>query len=221
MPAPADPPRIRVLLADDHPLIREAVRNRVASAFDMELVGEAQTGPEALHLARTLKPSVLVLDMELPGMSGIDVARTLNEESSPVRILGLSAYDNKQYVMKLLELGAAGYMTKEESVDRILEAIRGIARGEDGWLSRRAASALVQQTVEPTIDEEVALLSRREREVLLLLTDGLRNTDIAEALFIAPNTVKKHLNNIYEKIGVASRAEAVNWAWEHGMKSDE
>ncbi len=210
---------IRVLLADDHPLIREGIRNRLALETDIDLVDEAASGPEALEKTQSLNPDVLVLDMELPEMSGIEVAEALSEASSATKILVLSGYDNEQYVIKLIELGAAGYLTKEESVDRVVDAIRGIAAGETGWLSRRATSALIKKTtVQQEVEPEVSLLSRREREVLLLLAEGLSNSQIADRLFVVPSTVKKHLNNIYEKLNLSSRAEAVSWTWRHGLK---
>jgi DNA-binding NarL/FixJ family response regulator len=210
---------IKVILADDHPLIREGIRNRLQREIDIEIVGEASTGVEALEKTRTLKPDVLVLDMELPEMSGLEVAQALSKLKTGTKILGLSGYDNDQYVVKLLELGAAGYLTKEENVDRIVEAIRGIASGETGWLSRRAASALIRKSAaQQEAVPNVALLSRREREVLLLLAEGMSNSQMAERLFVVPSTVKKHLTNIYEKLHLTSRAEAVWWTWKNGLK---
>lgn len=205
---------IRVVLADDHPLFRAGVRLLLERANGIDVVGEAGTGVEALGLVRDLQPDVIILDMEMPEMTGVEVARRLRAIGSAVRVLVLSAYDDDEYVAELLESGATGYLTKEEMPERIVAAVRGVARGREGWLSQGvAAKALRRREAEPTAQP----LSPREREVLRLIANGLDNGAIAEGLFISESTVKNHITNLFVKLGVRSRAEAVAWAWRHGL----
>ncbi len=205
---------IRVVLADDHPLFRAGVRTLLERAGGVEVVAEAADGVEALALIREHSPDVLVLDMEMPGMTGVEAARRLRATGIEVRILVLSAYDDDEYVAELLANGADGYLTKDEAPERIVAAVRGVAQGRDGWLSDGVAEkARRRRAAEPAAQP----LSPREREVLRLIADGLDNGAIAEGLFISESTVKNHVTNIYAKLGVRSRAEAVAWAWRSGL----
>lgn len=132
----------RVILADDHPKVRAGIRNLLEKAPDIEIIGEAGDGEEALRLVEDLSPDVLLLDVEMPLMTGVEVARRLKEEGSSVRILALSAYQDRQYIQGMLANGASGYLTKEEVPEKIVRAVRGVARGEEEWVSRRAANRL-------------------------------------------------------------------------------
>jgi DNA-binding NarL/FixJ family response regulator len=128
---------IRIVIADDHTIVRAGIRSLLAGSPDIDVVGEARNGVEALRLVRELNPDVLVLDMEMPGLKGLDVARQLRAANASVRILALSAYDDQEYINGLLENGASGYLLKEDAPSALIEAVRGIARGEQGWISRR------------------------------------------------------------------------------------
>lgn len=211
---------IRVVLADDHPVLRSGVRSALDRAPGIEVVGEGSDGEDALRLAQELRPDVLLLDMEMPRKPGVEVARELTDAGSPVRVLALSAYDDEEYVLGLLSTGAAGYLTKEEAPQTIVEAVRGVARGEEGWLSRRATARVVRQTgrsAQGSPRVRAPMLSERELEVLRLLAKGSDNTRIAAVLYISEGTVKNHITNIYAKAGLRSRAEAVAWAWQSGL----
>lgn len=208
---------IRIVLADDHPALREGIRTRFHLESDFEIVGEADTGEEALRLTNQLRPDVLLLDLELPGLSGIEVARRLKAGDSATRILVLSAHDDEEYIVRLLDGGALGYLTKQEPLEAIVRAVRGVARGEEGWLSRDVAAALMRLRRSRGAGNPIRMLSVREREVLALLARGQTNQQIGDELFITEHTVKKHVNNIYFKLEVGSRAEAVAWAWKHGI----
>ena len=131
---------IRVALADDHQAIRIGVRSMLEKAPDIVVVGEANDGAGALRLVAELAPDILLLDVEMPGMTGIEVAQWLQASGSPVRVLALSAYDDQQYIAGLLASGAAGYLVKDEALEMIVDAVRGVARGEQGWLSARLSS---------------------------------------------------------------------------------
>lgn len=206
---------IRVVLADDHPVVREGIRNRLEKEPDILVVGEAGDGEEALSLVEELQPDVLLLDMELPGLTGVEVARRLKGTSSPVRILALSAYDERHYIQSLLADGAAGYLVKEEAPESIVEAVRGVARGEEGWLSRRVASRMVDWTREKVSD--LTNLTDREIDVLRLVVEGKTNQEIGKALGISEKTVEKHLMAVFEKLGVTSRTEAAVRAVRDGL----
>ena len=201
---------IRVLVADDHPVWRKGVRTLLDDEPDITVVAEAVDGEEALQRIRQGDIDVALLDMEMPRLSGVEVARTVQEESLPVRILALSSYDDAAYVSGLLQNGASGYLTKDKPSALILEAVRAVARGEGRWF------------VQPTSQADPASgLSDREREVLALLAQGQANGEIADALYISENTVRNHLANAYAKIGVGSAREAVAWAWRQGFATDE
>ena len=211
---------IRVLLADDHPPLRAGMKARLEVESDITVVGEAGNGRDALFLARELEPNVLVLDMEMPDMTGLDVANQLKEEDTLIRILVLSAHEDPEYIIRMVEGGTvAGYLTKNESLDTIVAAVRGVARGEEGWLSREVAAALMKQKRGrgAEIDNSLDQLSRRELEVLQLIAQGLNNNQIGEELYIAESTVKKHVSNIYTKLDLGSRAEVTAWAWKNGV----
>ena len=140
-----------------------------------------------------------------------------------MRILVLSAYDDEQYIFGLLSSGAVGYMTKDEALTNLIDAVRGVARGEEGWLSRRATARVMQRKLERTkpVVDQASLLSARERQVIQLVDRGYPNEQIAETLSISDGTVKNHVTNIYSKLGVRTRAEAVAWAWKQGLVDDQ
>lgn len=202
---------IRVLLVDDHPIIRSGIRMLLERAPDIVVVGETDRGDSVLSLVERLKPDVVLLDMEIHGKSGVQVASDLQEAGAPVRILVLSAYDDDQYISSVLAKGAAGYLTKDQAPEAIIEAVRGVARGEEGWFSRRAA-AQIAALARKDITNSAMDLTEREQEVLEMLAQGWTNTHIAGEMTVSERTVRFHLSNIYDKLGVSSRAEAIAWA---------
>jgi len=213
------PEVIRVLLADDHPVVRGGIRNMLEQADDIRVVGEAESGAAALEMVEELDPDVLMLDMEMPEVPGLEVARVLADQEARVRIIALSAYDDDEYIFGLLDTGASGYLTKDEAPYIIVEAVRGVANGEEGWISRRVADKMVRRR-RRSLERQSAELSPRELEVLTHVGRGETNPEIAEKLFISEGTVKNHVSHIYEKLGIRTRAEAVAWAWEHGMMEE-
>lgn len=207
--------QIRVILADDHPVVRTGIRNLLSRSTDIEIVGEASSGDEALRLVEELSPDILLLDMEMPGIKGVEVAQRLHNLNSPVKILALSAYDDKQYIQELLESGAAGYLTKEEAPDTIVDAIRGVSQGEQGWVSRRVAAQMSVWMREE--DQDSSRLTNREMEVLRLVVEGKTNQGIGLALGISEKTVEKYLEAVFSKLGVTSRVEAAVMAVREGL----
>lgn len=210
-----DMEKIRVILADDHPVVRTGIRTLLERADDILVVAETGKGDEVFALIEQLSPDVLLLDMEMPGLSGVEVAMRLKQHAAPVRVLALSAYDDEQYIRNLLLNGAAGYLTKEEAAESIVDAVRGVARGEEGWFSRRAIaqlSALTRQEGQESKD-----LTNREREVLRLVAAGKTNQEIGLELGISEKTVEKHIGALFAKLKVASRVEAAVLAVQRGL----
>lgn len=204
----------RVLLVDDHPVVRAGIRNLLEKANDIDVVGEASNGEEALRLVDKLNPDVLLLDMEMPGINGNEVAQKLQKSGSQVKILALSAHDDKQYIQELLSNGASGYLVKEEVPEAIIEAVLGVARGEQGWVSRRVAAQMSTWMRNDT--NERMGLTGREVEVLQAVVQGKTNQEIGLALGISEKTVEKHLEGVFAKLGVASRVEAAVHAVREG-----
>jgi DNA-binding NarL/FixJ family response regulator len=208
-------PDIRVLIADDHPVVCRGIRNMLEPAPGIKVVGEASSGMQALEMIREMNPDVMLLDIEFPDISGVEVIRRVSESGSRVKILGLSTYDDQEYISQLLSLGASGYLMKEEVPETIVEAVRGVARGETGWVSRRVAAKLSQ-----IIQDENGTnkdFTPRELDVLRLVVDGSTNAEIGLKLGISEKTVEKHLDAIFRKMGVASRVEAAVKAIREGI----
>jgi DNA-binding NarL/FixJ family response regulator len=205
---------IRVLLADDHPVVRHGIRALIERSPDIVVVAEAENGLEVLALIEETRPDLVILDIEMPRMSGIEVARQLKAQDVPVQILALSAHDDAVYVRNLLNSGVAGYLTKEEAPENIVEAIQRIARGEYGWLSHRVSS---QVSTWVRARSEKKELSNRELEVLQLVARGRTNQEIGYLLQISEKTVEKHVRALFRKLAVNSRVElavcAVHQGW--------
>ena len=197
---------IRVLVVDDHPLIRLAICDTLQKSPDIVVVGEAESGQEALRLTQELSPDVLLLDMELPDVNGIEVAKKLKEEKAATRVLALSAHNEQHYIQELLANGASGYLLKDELLNFIVEALQGVARGEQGWFSRKISQKVAFWMQEGS--KEFMGLTVRELEVLQAVANGKTNQEIAVLLGISEKTVEKHMEGIFGKLGVNSRTEA-------------
>ena len=199
---------IKVLLADDHPALRAGIKGMLEKA-DIEVVGEAADGDEALRLAKRLGPDVLVLDAVMPGLRAPQVIHRLKETRPDLRVLVLTAYDDNELVFGLLEAGAVGYVLKEEALETIEAAVRATARGES-WLSSKVAAKVMKKALgKEEAEEEAIPLSERELEVLRLMAKGWSNKRIAKELSITERTVRFHVGNVLGKLGVSSRMEAV------------
>jgi NarL family two-component system response regulator LiaR len=205
---------IRVLVVDDHEIIRTGIVYSLSTFHDLELVGEANSGREALELCSETQPDVVLMDMLMPGMDGVQTTRAVKEQHPQVQVLALTSFYDKDRVWQAMQAGAAGYLVKGVSASELAEAIR-VAHAGQTVLSPEATEALIQSG--GSRDNLGHYLTRREREVLTLLVKGLSNAEIAQRLTITVSTTKHHVSAVLSKLGAASRAEAVVLATEHGL----
>lgn len=173
----------------------------------IKVAGEAHTGAEALQMVKAVKPDVVLLDMRLPDMTGIEIIKEIYSTGSNTRILGLSSYNDREFISQLLNHGASGYLLKDEMPEQILEAIRGVAHGESGWVSRKVA-AMLSQIILREKEGGSTDLTPRELDVLSMVVNGKTNDQIGVSLGISVKTVENHLHTIFRKMGVVSRVEA-------------
>ncbi len=210
---------IRVLIVDDHPITCKGIRDLLEPAVGISVVGEAHTGAEALKKIDELKPRVVLLDMRLPDMNGVEIIKRAYKAGTNARILGLSSYNDREFISELLTYGASGYLLKDEVPEEIVEAVRGVAQGEVGWVSRKVAALLSQILVK---DQDGGTdLTARELKVLNLVVEGKTNNQIGLALGISGKTVEKHLHVIFQKLGVVSRVEAAILAVQQSLVKTE
>ena len=216
--------KIRVLLAEDHVVVREGTRELVQRERDMEVVGEAGDGEEAIELTSKLRPNVVIMDIAMPKVNGIQATKRIKELCPTTAVLILTAYDNEQYIFALLEAGAAGYLLKNVRRSELISAIRAVHNGES-VLHPQIAAKVVERFRErkaPAAAEPLRdALSEREMEVLRLAGKGISNKDIARELSLSVRTVQAHLGSIFNKMGVGSRTEAVLHALRKGWLSLE
>ncbi len=210
---------IEVLIADDHALLRESMRSVVDSQDDMKVVGEACDGEEAVMMSSHLKPDIAVLDIVMPKLNGIEASKEIKKVSPGTAILILTAYDDVQYVLGLLEAGASGYLLKSARGQDVVAAIRAVRAGESVLHPSIITKLLKRGTGAPMGDDKSKgreNLSDREFEVLSLAATGMSNKEIAQRLSVTVRTVKAHLSNIFAKMNVASRTEAILMAVREG-----
>ena len=204
--------KTRILLADDHPLLREAMRSSIDQQEDMEVVGEAGDGDEAVRLSLEMEPDIVIMDIVMPGLNGIEASKRIKTTNPATAVLILTAYDDDRYVLGLLEAGAAGYLLKSARIRDVVEAIRTIRMGES-VLHPSIIAKLLAYTGQTGKDSDKPrrehLLSAREMQVMRLVAKGMSNKDIAVDLGLTVRTVKAHLSNIFVKLDVASRTEAI------------
>jgi NarL family two-component system response regulator LiaR len=212
----AEMKRIRVLIVDDHGIVRKGLAAYLRHVADIELVGEAGDGREAIDLCAELRPDVVLMDLLMPEMGGVAATRLIRRRWSKMQVIALTSFQDKELVQEALQAGAISYLLKNVSGENLAEAIRAAHAGRS-VLAPEAVQALIQPgktRVFPDYD-----LTPREREVLSLLTKGLSNPEIADRLSISPSTAKAHVSNILSKMGVSSRAEAISVALQQNLVS--
>ncbi len=207
---------IRVAIADDHRVVRVGLEQLLATFDDVELVGSADGGETAVTLCLAEVPDVVLLDLSMPDLDGVEVTKRLSAAGSPVRIVVFTSFSDRERIVQALDAGAIGYLLKDAEPEEIHGAIRAAARGEAPLAPKAAAALLAERSARPTPVD----LTAREREVLGLVVAGMANKQIARRLGISEKTVKGHLTNLFQRIGVADRTQAALWAERTGALRD-
>jgi DNA-binding NarL/FixJ family response regulator len=208
---------IRVLLADDHAIFRDGLRKLLENEDDISIVGEASNGTQAIQMLAKLKPDILLLDLRMPDKDGLAVLEEVNFDSLATRVIVLTATEDDREVVRAIRMGARGIVLKDSATDLLLKSIRTVHAGEI-WLDKKKTSDVIEafkKSAEAGPRREKPLLSDREKEIVGLVAQGFRNREIGEKLFISEQTVKNHLHNIFDKLGVSDRLELALYAIHH------
>lgn len=215
---------IRVLIADDHDIVRAGIKMLLDSQPDIEVVGEANDGNEAVELVIARQPHVVIMDISMPGMSGIDATKVIKQRFDNVEVIGLTMHADDRYFFELLKAGASGYVVKGAAPDDLLEAVRAASRGEayiHPTLARKLISDYAVRAEAQSDNGLAGTLTEREREVLRLIADGATSKEIADRLVISANTVDRHRSNIMAKLDLHNKAELIRYAISRGIVSSD
>jgi two-component system, NarL family, response regulator LiaR len=212
----SEPRKIRILIADDHPVVREGLAGMIGTQPDLEVIGEAGNGVEAIRQAQALEPDLILMDLQMPTMDGAVAIRQILQDNPRARVLVLTAFDTDERILHAVEAGAQGYLLKGAPRDDLFRAIRVVADG-GSLLQPSVAAKLLTRVGQMLKQDDGEHLTEREREVLEHLARGFRNKEIAEKLIISERTVKFHVGIIFQKLGVSNRAEAVSKAIQSGL----
>lgn len=207
---------MKVLIADDHPLVRSGIRGTLSRSDAYQIVGEAQDSDETLRLVEQLKPDLLILDLEMPGIPPEELATQARVLHAPLKILVLTAHNDDKILRRLTKVSISGYLLKDEAPENLLQAVRTIGQGA-AWFSQAVAQRLLTLHQQ---EDPVPTLTPRERQILTLISQGKDNQTIAQELALAEQTVRNYASVIYDKIGVSSRVEAVVWARQQGLYNE-
>ncbi|HXX44884.1 MAG TPA: response regulator transcription factor [Candidatus Acidoferrales bacterium] len=210
---------IRILVADDHAIFRDGLRKLLEGADDVQIVGEASNGVECTKMLGKLKPDILLLDLRMPEKDGLGVLEEVNFDTTQTRVIVLTAAEDDRDVVRAMRLGARGVVLKQSASDLLLKSIRKVSEGEI-WLDNRMTAEVIdafKKSSESGQRREKPLLSDREKEIVQLVAQGFRNREIGEKLFISEQTVKNHLHNIFDKLGVSDRLELALYAIHHRL----
>ena len=215
---------IRLVIADDHPIVRAGVRKLLTLEADMEIVGEAGDGREVVEMVQRVDPDVVLLDLRMPGLDGLSVLQQLEQSNLRTRVIVLTASDDKNEFVQAMKLGCSGIVLKQTAPELIVKSIRRVYAGEI-WLDSHMSAAVMRQFAAPAADVPAAAdrcrerspLSQRELEIVSLVAQGLRNKEMAEKMFISEQTVKNHLHNIFRKLDVSDRLALALYAVHNGL----
>lgn len=210
--------KIKVLVVDDHAILRDGIRALLALQDDIEIVGEAAEGKGAIEKARELEPDVIVMDLAMPGMDGLEATRRIRKKNPSVRVLVLTQYDSREYILSAIKAGATGYIPKRALGSELVTGIRAVYQG-DSFLYPSAAAALIEDYRQQAEGEPYDRLTEREREILKLIAEGHTSRKIANMLFISLKTVLNHRMKIMEKLDLHNRTELIKYAMRKGLVS--
>jgi len=210
--------RIKVLIVDDHRVVRDGLSKILESCNDIHVIGEAANGLDAIRKYAELKPDVILLDISMPKLGGLEVSRRIKKENPSAKIVILSMHEEEEYSMKLVRLGVSGYLLKDSAAQEVIEAVRSAFAGR-AYFSPQISKTLAEsyREVAPVQDDPYERLNDREREVLQLIAEGHTNKAIADILFISPKTVDNHRTNLMRKLNIHSAADLVRWATKRGL----
>ena len=213
----------RVRVADDHTVVRQGIRSLLQAETDLKVVGEAGDGRDAVRLARELQPDVVVMDLAMPGMDGMEATRAIKQTSPQTHVLALTVHESDEYFFRVLQAGASGYVLKRAAASELLSAVRAVARGEVFLFPAVAKKLLADYLIRAQNRDEretrdlYAGLTAREHEILTLIAEGLTNREIAERLMLSLSTVQTHYTHILEKLNLQNRAELIKYAIRRGL----
>jgi DNA-binding NarL/FixJ family response regulator len=212
---------IKILLADDHKIVRDGLRSLIDKQSDMEVIAEAEDGRTTVKLAKELKPDIVIMDITMPDLNGIDATQQIINEISKIKVIGLSMHSDKRFVSGILKAGASAYLLKECDFNEMVHAIKTVLDDEI-YLSPKIASVVIQDylhSMQPTVVQESKTLTLREREVLQLLAEGKSNKEIASELFVSVKTVETHRHRIMSKLNINNIADLIKYAIREGLTS--
>ncbi|MCX7842954.1 MAG: response regulator transcription factor [Clostridia bacterium] len=214
--------KIKVLIADDHSMVRQGLKQILELEPDITVIAQASNGDESIRLARELKPDVILMDINMPGTNGIQAIKELKQDKHPYKIIVLTIHQDREYLFKTLQMGSEGYVLKDAEPIVLIEAIRSVHRGQS-YIQPNMTGELIKEFNRVTLNEkdknEDNNLTVRELEVLELIAEGMINKEIAKQLYISEKTVKNHVSNIFKKLNVSDRTQAAIYAFKHNMKS--
>lgn len=212
--------KIRVLIADDHTMVRQGLKQILELENDMTVIAQAPNGEEAIKLAKECSPDVILMDINMPGMNGLQAIKEMKEDNIPSKIIVLTIHEDREYLFKTIQMGAEGYVLKDAEPGILLEAIRSVNRGQS-YIQANMTRELVKEFNKITLHDktkgEESNLTAREIEVLELIAEGMINKEIAKRLYISEKTVKNHVSNIFRKLNVSDRTQAAIYAFKHNM----
>ena len=213
---------IRIILADDHAIVRHGLNRSFQQEKDVEVIAQAQNGRSAVQLAKELSPTVVVMDISMPDLNGIEATRQITSESPQVKVIALSMHSSKKYVTEMFKAGASGYLLKNCDFEELADAVRIVAGGKT-YISSSVSDLVVQDYVNSSVEEDSAfsVLTRREREVVQLLSEGKTTKQAALHLYISPKTVEVHRLNIMKKLNIDSIAQLTRYAIQEGLTLSE
>lgn len=214
--------KIRVMIADDHPLVRQGIKQILELEEDIIVIGQASNGSEAVKIARECKPDVILMDINMPVANGIQAIKELRQDQSQFKIIVLTIHEDREYLFKTLQLGAEGYVLKDAEPYVLIDAIRNVYQGQT-YIQSNMTKELVKEFNRVTLNEkennEYNNLTAREMEVLELIAEGMINKEIAKKLYISEKTVKNHVSSIFKKLNVSDRTQAAIYAFKNNIKS--